>query len=74
MKNGTTRQKVQRHALAEWMERHSHVQSLAMELVHDVAQGRFVDIAEQADPHRRPLFPDHELPLRSVGACHNGGC
>src|SRR5690606_23392375 len=37
-------------------------------------QSLLVDITEQADPHRRRLFPDHELPLRSVGACHNGGC
>src|SRR5690606_14274941 len=33
-----------------------------------------LDIAEQADPQRRPLIPEHHLPLRCVRACHNGGC
>ena len=46
MKNGSTRQKVQLHTLAEWTERHSHGHSLAMELVHDVAQGRFESVGE----------------------------
>lgn len=33
-----------------------------------------VGIAAQADLQRRPLIPEHRLPLRYVWACHNGGC
>ena len=46
VKNGTARQKVQLHTLAEWIERHSQGQPLAMELVHDVAQGWFESVGE----------------------------
>jgi len=46
MKNGTIQQKAQLHTLAELTERHWQSQPLAMELVHDVAQGRFENVSE----------------------------